>query len=98
MLSLSDAFAVLPGGLGTLDEFFEVITAVQLQVFDKPIVLLDSHGFFAPLEALIARVVAQGFAGAAGQDVLPPRRRRRKRRWTSSQSVCWARRARRRAT
>jgi|HubBroStandDraft_5_1064220.scaffolds.fasta_scaffold353401_1 uncharacterized protein (TIGR00730 family) len=63
MMSLSDGFAVLPGGLGTLDEFFEVVTAVQLKVFDKPIALLDSRGFYAPLDALIARVVEQGFAG-----------------------------------
>lgn len=63
MLSLSDGFAALPGGLGTLDEFFEVITAVQLKVFDKPIVLLDTHGFYAPLDALIDRVVENEFAG-----------------------------------
>lgn len=62
MLSLSDAFAVLPGGLGTIDEFFEVITSVQLDVFDKPLVLLDTGGMFAPLDALIDMVVAKGFA------------------------------------
>ena len=64
MLSLAHGFAVLPGGLGTLDEFFEVITSVQLNVFDKPIVLLDSHDFYAPLDALIDRVVAEDLASA----------------------------------
>lgn len=63
LMSLGDAFAVLPGGLGTLDEFFEVITSVQLNVFDKPVVLLDTNGVFAPLRALLDDVVARGFAG-----------------------------------
>jgi uncharacterized protein (TIGR00730 family) len=62
MLSLSDGFAVLAGGLGTLDEFFEVITSVQLGVFDKPVVLVDTRGIFAPLDALLDHTVAQGFA------------------------------------
>jgi len=64
MLTMSDGFAVLPGGLGTLDEFFEVITSVQLDVFDKPMVLLDTNGFFAPLDALVEHVVAKELAGA----------------------------------
>ena len=63
MLSLSDAFAVLPGGLGTLDEFFEVVTSAQLNALAKPIVVLDTAGFFEPLETLLSHVVAQGFAG-----------------------------------
>jgi uncharacterized protein (TIGR00730 family) len=63
MLSLADGFAVLPGGLGTYDEFFEVITSVQLSVFDKPMVLLDTKAVFAPLQALLDDVVAKGFAG-----------------------------------
>lgn len=65
MMSLSDGFAVLPGGLGTLDEFFEVITSVQLKVFDKPVVLVDTHAIFAPLDALIAHMAAKGFVGKA---------------------------------
>jgi uncharacterized protein (TIGR00730 family) len=64
MLSLSDAFAVLPGGLGTLDEFFEVVTSAQLNALTKPIVLLDTGGFFKPLDALLANVVSKGFAQA----------------------------------
>lgn len=64
MLSHSDGFAVLPGGLGTLDEFFEAITSVQLGVFDKPIVLMDTKGIFEKLDALLDHTVAEGFAGA----------------------------------
>lgn len=62
MLSLADAFVILPGGLGTLDEFFEVMTSAQLGALSKPIVLLDSAGFFAPLQALLDQIVARGFA------------------------------------
>lgn len=62
MLALSDAFVILPGGLGTLDEFFEVVTSVQLNVFNKPIVAVDTNGFYAPLRALLEHVVKAGFA------------------------------------
>jgi uncharacterized protein (TIGR00730 family) len=65
MLATADVFVALPGGLGTLDEFFEVITSAQLHVMGKPIVLLDTAGFFSPLTGLLDHVVAQGFAGAA---------------------------------
>ena len=62
MLSMADAFVAMPGGLGTMDEFFEVITSAQLGVFRKPIVLLDTKGFFTALNALLEQIVAQGFA------------------------------------
>jgi len=62
MLAHSDAFAVLPGGLGTLDEFFETVTSAQLHALSKPVVLLDTAGFFRPLEALLSHVVARNFA------------------------------------
>jgi hypothetical protein len=62
MLSMADAFVALPGGLGTMDEFFEVITSAQLCVFAKPIVLLNTLGFFTALEALLEHIVAEGFA------------------------------------
>lgn len=62
MLDMADAFVVLPGGLGTLDEYFEVLTSAQLQVFGKPIVIVDVDGYFAPLLALLDRVVEKGFA------------------------------------
>lgn len=62
MLNLADGFAVLSGGLGTMDEFFEVVTSVQLDVFDKPIALVDTMQVFAPLEMLLDHLVAAGFA------------------------------------
>ncbi len=58
----SDAIVVLPGGAGSLDEFFEVLTWRQLGLHAKPILLLDTEGFWAPLEALLQNVVAEGFA------------------------------------
>ena len=62
MLDRSDAFIALPGGLGTFDEIFEVLSTAQLQVHRKPMILIDSENYFAPLQALIAAVVRQGFA------------------------------------
>ena len=62
MFALSDAVAVLPGGLGTLDEAFEAITLRQLGFFQKPIVLVDSLAYWRPLQALVAHVIASGFA------------------------------------
>jgi uncharacterized protein (TIGR00730 family) len=62
MLERSAAFIALPGGLGTLDEIFEVLSTRQLKVHDKPIILLDTEGFYAPLVTLLARVVREGFA------------------------------------
>lgn len=64
MYELSDAFVVLPGGLGTLDEAMEVITWRQLGLHDKPILLCDVEGSAAPLLAAIEAAVAWGFAGA----------------------------------
>src|SRR3990172_8530016 len=64
MEQLSDAFAVLPGGLGTLDETFEILTWRQLRLHDKPIVLIDVDGYWAPLLRLVDHVIAQGFAPA----------------------------------
>ncbi|MBV8978391.1 MAG: TIGR00730 family Rossman fold protein [Alphaproteobacteria bacterium] len=61
MLTHADGFAILSGGLGTLDEFFEVLTSAQLKVFDKPIVAVDTLGIFAPLEALLDHLDAAGF-------------------------------------
>ncbi len=63
MIAHADAFVLLPGGLGTLDEFFEVLTLRQLGRHQKPILLIDVDGFWQPLEALVDQVVANGFAG-----------------------------------
>lgn len=62
MFMNSDAVVVLPGGAGSLDEFFEVLTWRQLGLHEKPIVLLNVGGFWDPLLGLIDHVIAQGFA------------------------------------
>ena len=62
MTTLSDGFVVLPGGLGTLDEFFEVVTMTQLDVHKKPVILINSDGFFEPLLALIKTTIDNGYA------------------------------------
>lgn len=61
MIEMSDAFLILPGGLGTLDEFFEVVTTAQLQVHAKPIMLFNTEGYFAPLLALLRHTNAEGY-------------------------------------
>jgi len=65
MFMNSDAIAVLPGGAGSLDEFFEVLTWAQIGLHRKPIFLLDIQGYWQPLIALLDHVVAQGFADAS---------------------------------
>jgi hypothetical protein len=62
MFKRADAFAVLPGGLGTLDEFFEILTWRQIGLHDKPVIILESGDYWAPLRALLDAVVAEGFA------------------------------------
>lgn len=64
MAERADAFIVLPGGFGTLEEALEVISWKQMRMLDKPIVLLDTRGFFQPLAALADTVVQHGFAYA----------------------------------
>ncbi|MBV0911886.1 LOG family protein [Anianabacter salinae] len=60
----SDAIVVLPGGAGSLDEFFEVLTWRQLRLHAKPIFLLNTSDYWAPLMSLVQHVVDQGFADA----------------------------------
>jgi uncharacterized protein (TIGR00730 family) len=61
MADRSDAFVALPGGYGTLDELFEVLTWAQLGIHRKPIGLLNVAGYFDPLLAWIDRAVGEGF-------------------------------------
>lgn len=62
MFMNADAVVVLPGGGGSLDEFFEVLTWRQLNLHAKPILILNTAGYWDPLLALIDRIVAEGFA------------------------------------
>ncbi len=61
MFEMSDAFVVLPGGLGTLDESIEMTTWKQLQQHNKPIIFVNTNGYWAPFLAMIDRVVDGGF-------------------------------------
>jgi uncharacterized protein (TIGR00730 family) len=61
MFELADAFAVLPGGIGTLDESIEIASWKQLGLHDKPIVVCDVEGFWRPLAALVDHVIEKGF-------------------------------------
>lgn len=58
----SDAFLVLPGGIGTLEELFEIWTARVLGMHDKPLVILDPYGVYDPLRELMVELSDQGFA------------------------------------
>ena len=62
MFMNSDAVVVLPGGAGSLDELFEVLTWAQLGLHSKPILLLDTEGYWQPLLRLIDHIVDEGFA------------------------------------
>jgi uncharacterized protein (TIGR00730 family) len=61
MAEQADAFLVLPGGIGTLDELFEVWTWRQLGMHDQPIALVDADGYWQPLLAALRHLVAEGF-------------------------------------
>jgi uncharacterized protein (TIGR00730 family) len=65
MSDLADGFIALPGGYGTFDELFEIVTWAQLGIHTKPIGLLDVCEYFAPLMALIERSAAEGFVPLA---------------------------------
>lgn len=67
MARLADAYVVLPGGLGTLDELFEVMTATQLGLDPKRCGLLDVDGYFEHLLAALRHVEAEGFAKGIDQ-------------------------------
>jgi hypothetical protein len=62
MAEKADAFAVLPGGIGTLDEMFEIVSWKQLGLHGKPVLLADIGGYWAPLRALLDRIIQEGFA------------------------------------
>jgi uncharacterized protein (TIGR00730 family) len=70
MTDLSDGFIALPGGFGTLDELFEVLTWAQLGAHNKPIGLLNTRGYFDPLLAFIDHTIAEGFVRSENRDLL----------------------------
>jgi uncharacterized protein (TIGR00730 family) len=61
MAQLADGFVAMPGGMGTLEELFEMLTWSQLGIHNKPIGLLNVDGFYAALAAFVAHAGSQGF-------------------------------------
>lgn len=70
MADLSDGFVALPGGFGTLDELFEILTWAQLRLHQKPIGLLNVGGYFDPLLQMIEVMVERGFLKTQNRDLL----------------------------
>ena len=61
LIAESDAYIILPGGTGTLEEVFDVVSRQQLELHDKPIVFLNTEGFWEPFMKLIDHTVKEGF-------------------------------------
>lgn len=70
MFANSDLVVVLPGGAGSLDEFFEVLTWRQLGLHQKPLILLNIGDYWSPLLALVDHIIAQGFAAPSLRDFI----------------------------
>ena len=66
----SDAFVALPGGYGTFEELFEVLAWQTLKLHTKPIVLLNTHGFYAPLLTFLDHCLQQGMISQKKRDIL----------------------------
>jgi hypothetical protein len=70
MADLADGFVALPGGMGTLDEFCEVVTWAQLGLHTKPCALLDVEGYFAAFSRFLDHATAQGFVKAEHRSMI----------------------------
>ena len=70
MADAADAFIMLPGGLGTFDEFFEVATWTQLGIQSKPCGVLNVNGYFDELLALLDKATAEGFVRIFHRDII----------------------------
>lgn len=62
MFDLSEGFIVLPGGFGTMDEMFEILTWRQLQLHEKPVIIVNYQGYWDPLIVLMDNIIKQRFA------------------------------------
>jgi uncharacterized protein (TIGR00730 family) len=70
MFDYADAFVVMPGGYGTLDEFFEMLTWRQLKMHDKPVILLNIDNYWQPLLGLIDHLINEGYASEATRQLV----------------------------
>jgi uncharacterized protein (TIGR00730 family) len=70
MAELADGFVALPGGLGTFEELFEILTWAQLDFHNKPVAVLNVKGYFSPLVELIDHAVAEGFVRPQHRELL----------------------------
>jgi uncharacterized protein (TIGR00730 family) len=70
MAAESDAFVALPGGYGTLDEFFEIVTWSMLGIHHKPCLLVNTFGYYDPLLDFVKRAGEQGFVSEKGQQTI----------------------------
>ena len=68
MYELSDAFVALPGGFGTMDEMFEMLTWAQLGLHRYPCAFLDTHGYYGHLRSMMNHMVAEGFVAQGRRD------------------------------
>ncbi len=70
MFEASDAFCVLPGGIGTLDEVFEIVTLKQIGENNKPIILYNAFGFWEPYRQIINTLIQEGFVRPEHADLV----------------------------
>lgn len=70
MEDLSDAFIVTPGGIGTFDEFFEILTLKQLGRHNKPIAILNTNGYYDHLSSFLQNAINENFMSAQCKDLL----------------------------
>jgi uncharacterized protein (TIGR00730 family) len=70
MAELADAFLVLPGGYGTLEELLEVVTWAQLHLHDKPVILINAAGYWDGLLAFLDTAVAAGFLKPKNRELM----------------------------
>ncbi len=70
MFELGDAFIAMPGGFGTLEELFEVVTWAQLGLHQKPIGILNVNGFYDPLIAQLDHMVSKGLLKQGNRDLI----------------------------
>lgn len=68
MYELSDAFVALPGGFGTMDEMFEMLTWAQLGLHRYPCAFVDTHGYYQPLRHMMDQMVTEGFVTQSRRD------------------------------